>query len=350
MLLVRARRALLDGTLRQASFLLSDGVVAAVDPVDVPAGTPVLETDVAAPGFVDLHVHALEGAGTIGQPDLPGLSTALARRGVTSFLATTIAAPVADLLPLLAPVVVSGARCLGVHLEGPWLSPAHVGAQPVAALTNPSLPELERLLEAGPPRMLTLAPELPGAVAVIERAAAAGVVVALGHSGATYDQAVAAVAAGARHVTHCFNAMAPLHHREPGLAGAATDLPEVTVEVIADGVHVHPAVVRLLWRACGASRLCLVSDAVDLGQSGEDAARLEDGTLAGSRMGLDQAVRNLVAWGVPLEDALTMAAVTPGARLGLSALAVGAPADLVLLTDDLQVQATIVDGQVVWQR
>jgi N-acetylglucosamine-6-phosphate deacetylase len=349
-LLVRAGSALLGGALRPASLLLADGVVGEVDPRDVPTEVEVLDCAVLSPGFVDLHVHALDGAGTIGPPYGPGLSTALARRGVTSFLATTVAAPVAELLPLLAPVAAAGARCAGVHLEGPWLSSSHAGAQPPDALAPPSLADLELLLAAGPPRLLTLAPELPGAEEVVARAVAAGVVVALGHSGATYAQAVEAVRWGARHVTHCFNAMSGLHQREPGLGGAALDLPEVTVELIADGVHVHPAAARLVWRACGAERVCLVSDAVDLALPGADAARLADGTLAGSRMGLDQAVRNLVAWGVPLRDALTMAAVTPGRVLGLPALDVGAPADLVLLSEDLDVVATVVGGSVVWQR
>jgi len=350
-LLVRARRALVHGGLPPLDVLVDDGSIAAVgSSLDIPGNARVVETDVLSPGFVDLHVHALDGAGTFAPADVPGLGVALARRGVTSFLATTAAAPVADLLPLLAPVETAGARCLGVHLEGPWLSTAHAGAQPRDALVAPDLLDLERLLEAGPPVMITLAPELPGALAVVEKANAAGVVVALGHSGATYAHATAAVHAGARHVTHCFNAMRPLHHREPGLVGAALDLPEVTVEVIADGVHLHPAVVRLLWRACGASRLCLVSDAVDIGLPGAGAAQLADGTLAGSRIGLDQAVRNLVAWGIPLVDALTMASVTPAARLGsTAALAAGAPADLTLLDEELHVVMTVVDGSVVWE-
>lgn len=349
-LLVRAGSALLDGVLRPATLLVAGGVVAAVDPADPPSEVDVLDAAVLSPGFVDLHVHALDGAGTIGQPDLPGLSAALAKRGVTSFLATTVAAPVEELLPLLAPVPVTGARCAGVHLEGPWLSPTHLGAQSPGGVAAPSVADLERLLAAGPPRLLTIAPELPGADAVIARAAEAGVIVALGHSGATFDQAAAAVAMGARHVTHCYNAMSGLHHREPGLVGAALDLPDVTVELIADGVHVHPAAARLVWRACGADRVCLVSDAVDLGLPGTDAVRLDDGTLAGSRMGLDQAVRNVVAWGVPLADALTMASVTPARVLGVPPLEAGAPADLVLLDDDLQVLGTLVGGTVVWQR
>jgi N-acetylglucosamine-6-phosphate deacetylase len=351
-LLVRARRALVHGELRPLDLLVSEGVIVAIGPaLSLPAGAHEVSVDLLTPGFVDLHVHALDGAGTFEPPDVAGLGVALARRGVTSFLATTAAAPVSTLLPLLAPVSTGGARCLGVHLEGPWLSTAHAGAQPRESLAAPDLADLDRLLAAGPPVMITLAPELPGAHDVIAKAAAAGVVVALGHSGATYAEATAAVAAGASHVTHCFNAMRPLHHREPGLVGAALDLPEITVEVIADGIHLHPAVVRLLWRACGPQRLCLVSDAVDLALPGAGAARLEDGTLAGSRIGLDQAVRNLVVWGVPLADALTMASVTPGSRVGAGAgLALGAVADLTLLDADLRVVSTVVDGSVVWER
>jgi N-acetylglucosamine-6-phosphate deacetylase len=199
--------------------------------------------------------------------------------------------------------------------------------------------------------MLTLAPELPGGLEAVAKASAAGIVVALGHSGASYADATAAVVAGARHVTHCFNAMRPLHHREPGLVGAALDLPDLTVEVIADGVHVHPAVVRLLWRACGPDRLCLVSDAVDVALPGAAAAELADGTLAGSRIGLDQAVRSCVGWGIPLAEALTMASLTPASVLGVRAgIVVGRPADLTVLDEDLHGVMTIVDGRVVWER
>jgi N-acetylglucosamine-6-phosphate deacetylase len=213
------------------------------------------------------------------------------------------------------------------------------------------LPDHQTLLDAGPPRLITLAPELPGALEVVARAAAAGVVVSLGHTGATYEQARTAFAAGASHLTHCFNAMAPLHHREPGVIGATLDDPRVTVEVIADGVHVHPSAVRLLWRAAGPERVCLVSDAVDVSLPGSAAAELDDGTLAGSRIGLDGAVRNLVGWGVPLADALTMATASPARVVGASGrIAVGAPADLVLLDEDLHVEATLVGGEVVWQR
>lgn len=351
-LLLRATRALLpDGSLGPVEVVVSEGRITAVGTgLQAPV---VRDVAVLSPGFVDLHVHALDGCGTVGAgaPDVPGLSRALARRGVTSFLATTVAASLEELLPVLAPVATEGARCAGVHLEGPWLATGHRGAQPLEGLAAPSRDDLERLLAAGPPVMVTLAPELPGAAEVLARAVEAGVVVAMGHSGASYDEARAAVDAGARHVTHCFNAMRPLHHRDPGLVGAALDLPDVTVEVIADGVHLHPAVVRLIWRTCGATRVCLVSDAVDVATDRVQDHRLADGTLAGSGIGLDDAVRNLVGWGVPLADALTMASTTPARVLRQEgALVVGAPADLVALDDDLAVETTWVGGEVVWQR
>ena len=357
-LLLRTGRALLGGRLQAGvDVLVDDGVILATGRALVaPAGARVVDLPdgLVSPGFVDLHVHALDGCGLVGTgaPDVPGLSRALARRGVTGFLATTAAAPVEDLQAVLEglPYDVAGARCLGVHLEGPWLSADKAGAQPQGALRLPDLGALELLLAAGPPAMLTVAPELLGATALVRGATEAGVVVSLGHSTATYDQAVQAVDAGARHITHCFNAMPTLHHREPGLVGAALDLEGVTVEAIADGVHLHPAVVRLLWRACGAARVCLVSDAVDVDLPGAGAARLADGTLAGSRIGLDSAVRNLVAWGIPLADALTMASTTPASVLRRKhALEVSSPADLVLLDAELDVVMTIVGGEPVWE-
>ena len=347
---------LLGASLDPADVLLEDGRVAAVAPFGSLSGSgDVVEAAVVAPGFIDLHVHALDGRGLVGTPDVAGLSDALLRRGVTGFLGTTVATPVDDLVDLVSAVTateVGGARLLGVHLEGPWLAPPHAGAQPPTALSLPDLASLDRLLAAGPPRMLTVAPELPGALAVIEAAARAGVVVSLGHSGATYAEAAAAVAAGASHVTHCFNAMSPLHHREPGLVGAALDLPGLTVELIADGVHVHPAAARILLAAVGADRVCLVSDAVDIDLPGETGVTLADGTLAGSRAGLDQAVRNLLAWGVDPVRALTMAGATPARRLGLSELGTlqaGMPADLVLLDDGFHVRSTVVGGEIRWQ-
>lgn len=342
-MLLRGRRVLLDGRLvADTDVRVVDGEVVSV----TPAGTePAEVVDLIAPGFVDVHVHALDGCGVLGDTDVRGLGAALARRGVTSYLATTASAPLDHLLAVLGAADAPG--CLGVHLEGPWLSPLRAGAQPVEHLCLPSLTDLRTLLAAGPVRVLTLAPELDGAFDVIRAARDAGVVVSLGHSDATYAEALEAVGAGASHVTHCFNAMSGLHHRAPGLVGAAFDSSDLTVEVIADGVHVHPAAVRALVAAAGPDRVCLVSDAVDLAVGG-DAARLEDGTLAGSVSGLDTSVRNAVAWGIPLADVLTMASTTPARVAGrpdLGRIAVGAPADLVLLDDALQVLQVLRAGE-----
>ncbi len=355
-LLIKADRLLVEGRLESAlDVLVTEGRVNAIGRDLIAPGAKVLAAAVVSPGFVDLHVHALDGCGLVGEgpPDVPGLARALASRGVTGFLATTVAAPVAELVALLGALTETGgaAKCLGAHLEGPWLASAKAGAQPTAALVPPRLEDLALLLAAGPVAVLTLAPELAGALEVIAAASAAGVVVSLGHSAATFAQAQAALEAGATHITHCFNAMSALHHREPGLVGLALDDPAVTVEAIADGEHLHPAVVRLLWRAAGIQRVCLVSDAVDIALPGTSAAQLDDGRLAGSRVGLDACVRNCVKWGIPLADALTMASVTPAAVLGRRhGLVAGGVADLVLLDADLGVLTTVVDGVVAWQR
>ena len=366
-MLLHAARALVDGRIvTDCAVRISDDVIAEVrHGVPAPADADVVVDGVLAPGFIDLHVHALDGAGVLDADtaDARGLGRALVRRGVTGFLATTVTAAIDRLEAVLAklPAVdeVAGARLLGAHLEGPWLSGQRPGAQPVQHLAAPTVDGLERLLAAGPVAMLTLAPELPGALDVVRAATAAGVVVAMGHSDAGYDEARAAVDAGVRHVTHCFNAMSPLHHRQPGLAGAALDLPGLTIEAIADGAHLHPALVRLMWRARGAQGVCLVSDAVDLGdgvqlQRGPDGAlRRDDGVLAGTGMGLDTAVRNAVSWGIPLADALVMASTTPATVLGrddLGRLAAGARADIVALDGDLSVHTVVVAGRIAHRR
>jgi N-acetylglucosamine-6-phosphate deacetylase len=345
-LLIRPRAVLQrEGLVPGLEVLLDGEVVASVGRGLAAADVLDLPDVVLAAGFVDLHVHELGGAGVLDaeRPDLPALARALAAGGTTAFLATTAAAPIAELERVLQHVATaqpanpSGARCLGVHLEGPWLAPARAGAQPTAHLAAPAVADLARLLDAGPVRMVTLAPELPGAMELIEYAVSRGVVVALGHSDCDYRTAGAAVDAGARHVTHCFNAMSPLHHREPGLAGAALDL-DVSVELIADGEHLHPATARLIHRAVGPSRACLVSDAVDRG------AR-PDGVLAGAAVTQATGVRNLVSWGIPLEHALTMAAATPASVIGHEAvIRPGAPGDLVAVDDAGRLVATWVAG------
>ena len=315
-------------------------------------GADVLDVSgcVVAPGFVDLHVHAAGGYPAQGPAaDLPALAAALVRSGVTSFLATAFTGPLDEVRALVTSPL--PATCAGIHLEGPWLSPAAAGAQPPTHLRPIDLPEALALVDAGPVRVVTVAPELPGALDLVEALVGRGVRVSLGHSTSSYDEALAAVTAGATGITHCFNAMSQLGGREPGLVGAALSAPGLVVEVIADGVHVHPASVRALHAARGAAGVALVSDCVD-GCAGSEALRrdgdvlrLPDGTLAGSALSLADAVRHVVSWGIPLEDALAMASTTPAAALGLDvALRPGARADVVVLDGDLRVRHVLVGG------
>jgi N-acetylglucosamine-6-phosphate deacetylase len=308
---------------------------------------------VVAPGLVDLHVHAAGGFPAQGAAaDLPAMATALAAGGVTSFLATAVSAPLAELAELIrAPAPTVGARCLGIHLEGPWLSPAAAGAQPRQHLRPVAVEEALALVDEGPVRIVTVAPDVPGAVELVRALVSRGVRVSLGHSTASYDEAVAAIEAGATGVTHCFNAMSQLSSREPGLVGAAMTHRDLLVEVIADGIHVHPGSVRALYDAKGADGVALVSDGVD-GCAGPDVLRrdgsvlrLHDGTLAGSALALSAAVRNVVSWGIPLEAALAMASTTPARSLGIDvALTPGNRADVVVLDEDLQVRHVLVAG------
>ncbi len=351
MLALRGGRVLTaDGW--SAEDLLLDGPI-----VGALARGPHEELDVSgcvvAPGLVDLHVHGAGGHAAQGPgADLDGVARALARGGVTSFLATTFAAPIAELRALVtAGRPTSGARCVGVHLEGPWLSTAAAGAQPVDALRLPDVAEALALIDGGDVRVVTLAPELPGALELVGALVERGVRVSLGHTAASYADAVLALSAGASGVTHCFNAMSPLGTREPGLVGAALSWPGLVVEVIADGVHVHPAAFLSLYAARGAQGVALVSDCVDGCAPAEalvrDGAvlRLPDGTLAGSALQLVDAVRNVVAWGVSLDEALTMASTTPARALGLDvSLRPGGPADVVVLDADLQVRHVLVGG------
>ena len=350
-LTLRGGRVLTADGWSHADLPVADGVIAAVGG----SAGEVLDVSgcIVAPGFVDLHVHASGGHPAQGpRADLPAMAGSLVRGGVTSFLATGITASLVELDALVrAPAPSSGARCLGVHLEGPWLSPEAAGAQPREHLRPPSVAEATALCDAGPVRLVTVAPELPGALDLVRALAERGVRVSLGHSTATYEQAVEGVEAGATGVTHCFNAMSPLTSREPGLVGAALTLPGLVVEVIADGIHVHPGSVRALHAARGAAGVALVSDCVD-GCAPADVLRpdgavlrLPDGTLAGSALCLADAVRNVVSWGIPLADALAMASTTPASALGLDvSLRPGGRADVVVLDEDLRVRHVLVAG------
>jgi len=337
--------------------------------VEVGEGPPPRTADLdlgdatVVPGFVDLHVHGGGGAsfdtGTADAADV--VAAAHLAHGTTTMAASLVTDTpdrMVEAVRELALLVQDG-RLAGVHLEGPWLSPRRSGAHQPGSLADPDPAHVEALLAAGDGavRMVTLAPELPGGIAAVRQLVAAGVVAAIGHTDATYDVSREALDAGARLGTHLFNAMRPLHHREPGPVGALLEAP-VDVELIADGVHLHPAVLRTVF-AAKPGRCVLVTDAMaaagapdgdyELGPMAievrDGVARLADGegtgAIAGSTLTLEAAVRFAVRTaGLPLLDVVRAASTTPARVWGLTdvgALEAGRCADLVVLDDDLQV-------------
>jgi N-acetylglucosamine-6-phosphate deacetylase len=328
-----------------------------------------------APGLIDVHVHGSAGHDTMdATPEaLHGMARFFARHGVTCYLPTTIAASPQAILPAIenvahCPQPQDGAHHLGVHLEGPYLNPDHRGAQPLEHLRDPDPREYGTWLATGCVRLITVAPELDGALALVEQGISEGVEFAVGHSGASYEQVLEAADCGLRQATHTFNGMLGLHHRIPGTLGAVLADDRIYAQVIVDGAHVHPAVVKLLVRAKGVSRTILITDAIraaglrdgeyDLGGQTitvrEGIPRTAAGGLAGSSLTLDAGLRNAInCTGLSLEEALPMATSVPAEVMGLAGrkgvLAPGADADVILLDADLNVRLTMVAGQVVYQ-
>ena len=328
---------------------------------------------VVTPGLVDLQVNGFAGHDAAeGADAMVAIAAELPRTGVTAFCPTVISAPLQRMVTAAAQAREAEraggprARVLGAHLEGPFLNPARAGAHDPALLLEPALPHAIEVAHARP-RLVTLAPELPGAQAAIAELDAAGVTVSAGHSAATHAQAQAAFAAGVRCVTHLFNAMAPWHHREPGLVGAALNDPQVTAGLIADGEHVHPSALELAIRRKGAQRVALTTDMISaagapagrhrLGdrevESDGVRATLPDGTLAGGVATLDHVLRTAGALpGVGLQQAVRMATATPAAAIGwprLGSIVRGQPADLVLFDAGLRVRLTLVGGEVAYR-
>jgi N-acetylglucosamine-6-phosphate deacetylase len=325
----------------------------------------------AVPGFVDLQVNGACGRDITDDPTaMWAIGETLARHGVTAFLATVVSsAPgrVDDAIDAWrSGAQAPGAVPIGLHVEGPYLSPARAGAHRREQLRAPDPHEASAWTPEAGVRIVTLAPELPGALELVSQLSARGVVVAAGHTDADAAVGRAAVDAGVRYATHFFNAMRPLDHREPSLAAALLDDDRVTIGLIADGLHVAPELLALVRRTIGPGRLSLVSDAMAgldmppgsmrLGEAevvvGEDGARLEDGTLAGAIAGLDVGLRTMAATGCGLDEALAAVTSTPAALLGLGEgrgrLEVGGRADITLLTEGLEVAATLVGGEVAW--
>ncbi len=334
--------------------------------------------DVLAPGFIDLHIH-----GAVGHDFMQADGTAfqkigkfLARHGTTSYLPTTITSPEDELLPALASISAaiaapaSGtdttpcARPIGIHLEGPFISDVRHGVHPAANIQRPSVIALDRYVNAarGSIRVLTMAPELPHAFPVITDARERGIIIAFGHTNASYKEAEKAICAGVSYSTHTFNGMRRMIHRDPGVVGAILSNQRVYADIVADGFHVHPPVVDLFLRCKGRERAILISDATSatgmpegryhLGHFEAEVEGLlveSHGKLAGSVLTLEIAVQKVMEFaGWPLHDALRLVTLNPATLLGLEnkgRIAVGADADLVVLTGKGEVLRTFVGGQ-----
>jgi N-acetylglucosamine-6-phosphate deacetylase len=366
--MIVAGRLVLEDEVVDGRLRIEDGLVSRVEPGPVEARAPFI-----SPGFCDVHVHGFGGFSAMrGQGELDGMARALARRGVTSFLPTGVTAPLDELRRFaedvrgwLAAAPADGAQPLGLNLEGPFLAAERRGAHDARHLRAPADVDFEGLLTPMLPdlRLITVAPELRGALDLTAWLAGHGVVVSLGHSTATLAQARAGYSAGARSTTHLFNAMTGVDHRAPGLAVAALTDDDAYAELIADGHHVDRALWPMIRRLKPVERLLLVSDAVSI--AGTDVRRallgglevevvdgrtalVGSGALAGSLIALDAAVRNLVEAGASLPAAVAAAAANPLALLGVTdrgRLAPGQRADLVELDADLHVQRVMVGGR-----
>jgi N-acetylglucosamine-6-phosphate deacetylase len=320
---------------------------------------------IASPGFIDLQVNGFAGVDFLDAAvaDYRVAGEALLETGVTAFLPTFITSPEEQLVSALAemPNGSAGPHVLGAHLEGPFLAPERLGTHPEAARRDPDVELLERLLDAGSVRLVTLAPELPGADALIALLHRRGVTVSCGHTDATAQEANEAFDLGVHTVTHLFNAMRPFSHRDPGIAGVALARDDVIVQVILDGVHLAPDTAKLIWHV-GGGRVALVTDSMAGAGNGDGSyslggldveirdgvARGPDGVLAGSSLTMIEAVRNLHALGVPLAEALDAATAVPARIIGMpdgDGLAAGAPADVVVLDDNLGIDRVLVGGE-----
>ena len=367
-------RAFVDGRIQERTLItIEDEQIADIAVVPQPPSGADVTNDLIAPGFIDIHVHGGDGADFMdGADEAAGRVIAFhARHGTTAMAATTLSGSRADLRDAVLSIARAskmksrGSEICGLHLEGPYINAQRAGAQNVGSIRPADIQEIDSLLlEASHLKwLITVAPEIEGVRALIEHFRTR-VLFSIGHTAADYGEAVMALEWGAAHFTHLFNAMTGMHHREPGVVGAALVSVEATAELIADGIHVHPAVLRIATRAM-ANRVALITDAVrasgmppgryklyehEFVVSDDGAARLADGTLAGSTLTMNRAVQNMVELaGVPIEMVLPLATEVPARILGVSErkgrLIQGYDADLVVLTPKFDVARVLVRGQ-----
>jgi N-acetylglucosamine-6-phosphate deacetylase len=372
-----------DRMVDEGSILIEGGHIVAIEPriVDTPGGATRVDASggMIVPGFIDVHVHGVEGIDVLDGPGaVAQVAARLPKYGVTAFCPTTVACPPAlldsmlDDLKSAPPASESRARVLPAHLESNFINPDYKGAQPAEHLCTPQtgrdiLAVIERRREQV--GIITVAPEIEGGLDLVQQLSAAGHRVAIGHSGATYEQTVDAIAAGVTHATHLFNRMSPMLHRAPGIPGAVLHSEDVRAELICDSFHVHPALVRVAIRAKGIGGIMAISDGtagagLPVGSRArlggrpivvtDRSAELEDGTVAGSVLTLDGGFRMLVGRvGVTVVEAARLCATTPAEQLrlvGMGRLVAGGLADLVILDrETLRVRSTMVNGR-FWNR
>ncbi len=331
------------------------------------------------PGYIDIHVHGGGGSDVMDgdYESINQIAIAHSHFGTTSFLPTTMTMSKDKIIRSLRSICeavkkgTAGAEILGIHMEGPYINPEKKGAQKEEDIKKISIEEFLEFNQASGNliRLVTIAPEMPGAIDFIKYLYKQGIIASVGHSNATYAQTQAGIQAGLSHVTHTFNAMRGLHHREPGVIGAALTSPELTVEVIADGIHIHPIVLKILTKIKDGEKIVLITDAMraaglkegtyDLG--GQEVivtkgqARLKDRTLAGSVLTMDKAVKNMVnKVGIQLSKAIQMASFNPAKSIGVDdkkgSLEPGKDADIVILNKNLEAELTMVAGKIVYRR
>lgn len=378
MILIKNGIVFKDGQwLEDVDLIVDDGKI-----VDIVKGDEKVEAEIVdanggyvCPGFINLHIHGAEGHDVMDgtEETIRALAKFSAKHGTTSFLPTTVTGSVEGTRKSLEATKnvmekgYEGAHILGVHLEGPFIDHEYKGAQLPQYIQRPSIENYLKLVEGFEDivKLITLAPEKEGAKELIKYLKEKGVTVSMGHTGADYDTCMEAFEWGVSHVTHCYNGMVSLHHRNPGVIGAAFDKGDITIELIADLIHIHPAMLRLAIGAKGSGRTALVTDsmaATGLGDGkyvlGEKEvwvkdgiARIAAGNLAGSTLTHDEALRNIVEIGIPLEDGITMLSTTPAEVIGVDdhkgRIEKGYDADIVILDRDLQIDKVFVGGKLI---